>query len=114
MNDAFPMCGIERIANLRRVLQSLIDRHRARERFALDVLHDKVIRPHVVKLAQVRMIQCCGCLRLAREALGEVGLTFFDRNEAVQARVARLPNFAHAACAELLKDLVRAEFLTAS
>jgi hypothetical protein len=53
MADALLVRSVEHIANLCGVLQWLIDRERSFENRALDALHDQVIRPHIVGLANV-------------------------------------------------------------
>ena len=111
MGDALLVRGVERVANLHRVLQRLIDRQRPLERRALDVLHHQVIRPDIVKLADVRMIQRRDGAGFALETLAELGLGNLDGDDAIKARVAGLIHFAHPAGAERGKDFVRAEFV---
>src|SRR5881397_2076038 len=53
------------------------------------------------------MIQGGDGLGLTREALGELGLGCLNGDDAVEPRVARLPDFAHAACPDWRKYFVR-------
>ena len=72
MRDALLVRGIERIANLHRILQRLIDRQRPLERRAFDVLHHQIIRADIVELADVGMIQRRNRLRFALESFAEL------------------------------------------
>ena len=110
MRDALLVRGVESIANLRGVLQRLIERQRSLERRALDVLHHQVIRPDIVERADVGMIQRRDSARFALESFAELGLGNLDRDDAIEARVAGLVHLAHAARADGRKDFVRAEF----
>ena len=110
MGDALLVRGVERVANLHRVLQCLIERQRPLERRALDVLHHQVIRPNIVQRANVGMIQRRHGASFALETLTELGLGSFDRNDAIEARVASLVHFAHSARTDWRKDFVWAEF----
>src|SRR5215471_3063597 len=68
-----------------------------------------------MKCADVRMVQRGDALRLALEPPAELGIggesrgQHFDGDAAIQARVAGLVDFAHAAGAEERHDLVRTE-----
>ena len=79
---------------------ALLERQRPLQRRALDELHHQVIRPDVVELADVRMIQRRHGARFALEAFGELLLGDLDGDDAVEPRVARLPHLAHAARAD--------------
>ena len=111
MRDALLVRGVERIANLRGILQRLIERQRAFQRRALDVLHHQVIRSDIVQLADVGMIQRRDGARLALEAFAEFGLGDLDRDDAIQARVVGFVHLTHAARADGREDFVRAEFV---
>ena len=111
MSDAFLVRGVERIANLRGVLQRLIDRQRPLERRALDVLHHQVIRADIVERTNVGMIQRRDGVGFALETLAELGVGNFDRDVAIQARVVRLVHFSHSALADGRKDFIGAEFV---
>ena len=114
VGDALPVRGIERIANLRRILQRLIERQGPFQRCALDVLHHEVIWPDVIKRADVRMIERRNCLGLALEALGKLGTGCLDRDKPVKACVAALVYLSHATCPDRREDFVRAEGGTGS
>src|SRR5262249_54085294 len=73
---------------------------------AVDVLHDEVIRTHIIECADVRVIQRCDRPRLAQEPVREVPLAVLDGNDPVETNVARFPDLTHAACAEWRQDLV--------
>ena len=62
----------------------------------------------VVESADAGMIERRHSAGFAFEALAEIGLDHFERDRAVDARVARLPDFAHAAFAQRRDDLIRA------
>ena len=111
MGDALLVRGVERIANLHGVLQCLIERQRPLQRSALDVLHHQVIRPDIVQRDKFGMIQRRHGASFALESFAELGLGNLDRDDAIQARVARLPHLAHATRADRRKNLVRAEFV---
>ncbi len=72
MSDAFLVRGIERGANLRGILQCLIDRQRPLESRALDVLHYKVIGTDIVERTNVGMVQRSDSACFALEALREL------------------------------------------
>ena len=69
--------------------------------------------------ADVRMIQrgdgtCLTVKALAKIRIsGDVGGQDFDRDGAIEARVARLVDFAHAAAADRRDDFIRTETRTA-
>jgi hypothetical protein len=71
--------------------------------------------PDIVKRANVRVIQGGDRARLAVEALTELrvgrerGRQHFDRDDAIEARVARLVDFPHAARTKGGLDLVGAQ-----
>ena len=109
MRDVFLVRGIQRITNLGRVLQCLIERQRPLEWNALDVLHHQIIGPHVVELANMRMIQRRDRTGLPLKTLAELGLRNLNCDDAVESRVSRLVNLAHSARANRRKDLVGAE-----
>jgi len=66
----------------------------------VDELHYQIIRPNIVELADVRMIQRGHRTRLALEAFVEFDLRGLDRNRAVEPRVARFPHLTHASGAD--------------
>ena len=109
MRDALFVRVVERRANLRRVLQRLIERHRSIERSTLDVLHHQVIRPDIVQGTNMGMIERGHGAGLALETLTELGLGDFDGDDTVQARIPSLLHVAHAARSDGREDFVGAE-----
>ena len=114
---------VQRVGNLDRILQHLLHRQRAllqviRQRFPLQVLHhqivDSILMADVEERADVRMIQAGDGARFAIEALaqvraiGQVRGQDFDRDGAVEPRVASFIDLAHAARADRGEDLVGA------
>jgi hypothetical protein len=57
------------------------------------------------------MVQCGHRAGLPLKALGKLLLGDFDRDDPVQACIARLVDLSHAAGADERKDFVRAEFV---
>jgi hypothetical protein len=86
---------------------------------ALDVLHDEerdgvragggALVADVVQRADVRMVQGRDRARFTLEALAERAGDRLDRNGAIQPRVDRAIDLAHAAGADLRGDFVDAE-----
>jgi hypothetical protein len=111
VDDALAMRRVQSIEDLARQRKRLVQRQGSLQRLALDVLHHQEVRPHVVERADVGMVQRSDGMRLALEALAEAVVAFLDGDGAVQARVARLPDFAHAAFAQRPKDLVGTQLI---
>src|SRR5215467_3198537 len=111
MSDALLVRGVQRVADLPGVLHRLIDRQRTFQRSAVNVLHHQVIRPDVVELANVRMIQRGDRTRFPLEALRKLLLGDFDRDGAIKPCIAGLVHLAHAAFAQRRQDLVGTEFV---
>ena len=57
VSDAFLMRSIESVQNLSGVLNCFVERQRSFERSAFHQLHDQVVRPNIVELADMGMIQ---------------------------------------------------------
>lgn len=111
MDDALPVRRIQCLTDLPRILQRLRNRERARERLALDVLHNQIVRPDIVELAYIRMVECSDRLSLARKPLVELVVALFDRHKTVEAAVSGLPHFTHTARAQRRQNLVRTELI---
>ena len=124
MDDAFFMRGFQRLGNLTRHGEGLLDRHRTTlqpvgERFPLDQLHDEEVTPvgllHAMKRGDVRMIERGEHPRLAREPGDAVGVEdeilgqHLDGHAASELRVASAIDLAHAAGAERGGDFVDAQ-----
>ena len=124
MHDAGAMRRVERLGDLNRDGQRLVDRQRAafepgRQRLAVDQLHDEkrhaLVLADVVERADVRVRQARDRPRLALEPLAELGVggqccrQDLDRDGAIEPRVARPIDLAHPAGAEQRHDLVRSQ-----
>ena len=112
MNDALRVRGRHAIGDLQSVLHHPIHRGRSLQRLSLDVFHYEIVRPDIVQSADVGMVQRSDGSGLALETLRELFFGDFDRDDPVQACIASLIHFAHAAGAERREDLIRAEFVT--
>jgi hypothetical protein len=98
--------GVERFANLDRIFQRWIEGQWSLERRTLDVLHHQIIRTDIMQRADVRVIQCRDDARFAFEALGEFGFGDFQRDDAVQSRIAGFVHFTHAPCTHGREDFI--------
>src|SRR5437773_9074156 len=114
------LCAFSNACDLDSVTQHLIERQRTfsqlvGERLAFEKLHDQIVVAHVVKRADVRMIELrdglCFTLeaRLELRVLGEFGREHFDGHRSIQPRVAGLPHLPHPARPERRDDFVRPE-----
>src|SRR5207249_1947331 len=87
-------------------------RQRPAQVLTLDEFHDQGALFHAVDGRDVRMIELCQDLRFALEARHALGILsegrreHLDRHVAIQARVPRAIDLAHAARAERREDLV--------
>ena len=109
MGDALSMRGIESIENLAGVFDGLLQRKRTIQRRALNKLHYQIIGADIVELADVRMIQRGHRARFALEPFRKLLAGNLDGDRAVEARVARLVHFPHAARANEREDLIGTE-----
>src|SRR5262245_7328026 len=109
MNDTLPLCGVERSTNLHAIFQSLIQWQRNAKRLAFDVLHDEIVRTHIVKLANMRMVERSDCPSFALESFAELLTRRLDGDDAIEPCVAGLPHFTHSARADLRKDVIRSQ-----
>ena len=124
MDDALPMGLIEGIGDFDGVLNGLFDRKGSFlqahfERLAFEVLHDEkghaILLADVVEGADVRMLERGNRPRLALEPFLELWMPGailgkdFDRDDAIEPRVARAIHLAHAARADAGNDFVSAE-----
>ena len=124
MDDPLLVRRFERLGNLLRDRQRLVERDRAardplRQILALDQFHDE--RAHAagfleaVDVRDVRMVQRRERLRFAREPREPIGIVRervgqdLERDVAIQLRVAGAIHLAHAAFADLGGDFVDAE-----
>ena len=114
MNHAFFMRGFECVSDLAGNAQRFLQRNRASldalgQRRTLDQLHHQIVRPDVVKRANVGMIQRRNGPRLTLEALAEVFLGNLDGNGTLQPRIHGAIHFAHPPGSQLRFDLVRSD-----
>ena len=124
MRDALAVRLVERVGDLDRDLQRLVERQRpfleARgQRLALEMRHDEVVRAidaaDVVDAADVGMVQGRDGASLALEAGPQIGIASdltrqdLDRDCPIEARVAGFVDLTHAAQPDLGSDFVRAE-----
>jgi hypothetical protein len=109
MGDALAVRGVQRIADLRAVLQRLLDRHGPLQRRALDVFHHQVIRPDIVQSADIGVIQRRDGAGFAFETLAEGRLGDLHGDHPAEARIAGLVHFAHTPGSKRGKDFVRPE-----
>src|SRR6516165_11937853 len=124
MDDPHAVSRGERVSDLNRALECLIERERTflqseLERLALEILHDQERRPvllaDVIQRADVGMIELRDRAGLAVESLAELrigsqrGGEHFDRNDPIETGVARAVDLTHAASTKRCDDFVRAE-----
>ena len=103
------MRALERTRDRARQPHRILDRHRAAQGLAVDVLHDQVVRTDVVQRADIGMVQRSNRPRLLFEPARVRTLQRLDRHDTVESRVARLPDIAHVARAERGEDFVGAD-----
>ena len=109
MNDPGGMRRRQAVGDLHRQIEQLLRRVRRLNGSAVDVFHDEVIRPHVIEVAQVRMIQRRDGASLAFEAVAKLLGDQLDGDRPVQPRVAGLIDLTHPSRADRRDDLIRAE-----
>ena len=112
VQDALRVRGVQRVGHLRGDLQHLTQRHRTVQRRPVDVFHDEIPGPDVVKHADVRVVQRGDGASLLLEALAVRAIECFDRDRAAEPGVGRLVDLAHAAGADGRDDLVRTKPVT--
>jgi len=125
MGHALAVRLVERVGDLDRVLQHLLQRQQAfrkplRQCFAFQALHDEevgaVLLADVEERADVRMVEAGDGTSFALESfaqLGPVGQMIrqdLDGHGAVEAGVACAIDFAHPSRAQRRENLVRPEF----
>ena len=109
VDDSFAVRHVERFGDLDGDAQSFLDRPRAFDCRALDKRHHQVVGANVVEMADTRVVEGGYGAGLALKALRELALGEFNRYCAVEARVARLPDFSHASRAYRRENLIRPE-----
>src|ERR1700681_4939298 len=73
---------------------------------AFHILHHQIVRPNIVQMADVGVVQRGNRMGFAGKALGELRGGNFDRDVAIQAWIARPIYLTHATCTDRRKDLV--------
>ena len=124
MDDPLLVRRFERLGDLRRHRQRLVDRNGPPrdpigERRAFDQLHHQRVQAagifEAMDLRDVRMIECRKELRFPAEPckaigiVGDGGQQDFDRDVAIQLRIEGAIDLAHTAGADQTSDLVGAE-----
>ena len=123
MNHTLAMRLVQRVGDLDRVAQQLIERDRAPfqprgERLALEVLHHQIVdaflMANVVQRADVGVVEAGDGAGLALETLAQVGAAGdfrrqdLDGDGAIQPSVPATVDLAHPTGADRGEDLVRA------
>src|SRR5262249_25369521 len=129
MDDAPPVCGVERVGDLNRQLQrqgcwKCASPQSLLQRLAVEVLHDEigdaVLVANVVHRANVRMAQAGNgvCLtlepRTPRGVVGDAGVKNLEGDITIEPRIAGPIHFAHPTSADRLEDFVGAELSAGS
>ena len=103
------MRGFEGAGDLQRHLQGVAHGQRTFERHPFDELEHQVVRTDVEDLADVGVVQCSNRACFLLEPGTVLNLEALDRDDAVEARISRLPHLSHTPGAEERKNLVRTE-----
>ena len=82
MHDAGRVGRGDAVGDLHGEVEQLAGPLDRRQRAAVEELHDQVVRPDVVQLADVRMIQCRDGAGFALEAVAELDGRLLDRRRA--------------------------------
>ena len=112
MDDVLLVRGFNPIDQLLNDGLSVFEIQRAAQVLAFYILHDKIVRPNVVQMADVGMVESRNCTRFASKPLGELGVRDFDRYITIQPGIMGTINLTHPAFTDRRKNLVRAEFVT--
>lgn len=103
------MRGLERAGDLDRQPERFVRRDRTAQGLTLEILEHQIVRAHVVHLADVGRVERRDRARFPLKPLAVLRRELFDRDDAIETRVARPVHLAHAACAQGRLDFVRAE-----
>jgi hypothetical protein len=115
MDDALLVGSLQGVEHLKAVLGRLPERHRPSERSAVQILHNQVVWPHVVKSADVRVLKCGDSLRLPLQPGQPVRIVlhFIEQHlqgdVAMESCVASAIDCAHAPLADETTDFVHAD-----
>ena len=125
MHDTSTMGDFQSFGDFNSNLQQLRERQRAPaqalgKRLPVEELHDQevgtLLRAHIVEMADLRMIQRGNGTSFALETLLEFGIggkmsrENLDGNGAIETRVFRAIDLAHAPCAEGRLDFIGTKF----
>src|SRR5260370_35922147 len=108
MNDPGSMCGGQTVGDLYCDVEQLARRIDRSDRRPLDKLHDQVVRPNVVQLADVGMIQRGDCPSLTLKTFRKSLFVNLKGNGSIEARVAGFVHLAHATGSDGVHNLVGA------
>ena len=112
MDDVLLVRGLDAIDQLLDDGQRIVERHWALQILALDVLHDEEVRPDVIEMTDVGVVQRGDRPDLAREPIRELFRRDLDGDVAVEARVVGAIHLAHAALPDERGDLVGTDNLS--
>src|SRR5262249_2752966 len=112
MGYALLMRRFERARDLPGVIERGFQWKRSARRFALDEFHHQIVRPDVVKRADVRMIQRSNDSSFTLKPLAELFGGNFDRDFTAEARITGAVHLAHAALSDRGDDFVRTELFS--
>ena len=85
VQDAVLVRSLQRAGNLDRDADRVCWRERPPHRLTFEVLQHEIVRPDVVHLANVGMVERRDCPRLALESLPVLGRQLLDRHDAARA-----------------------------
>jgi hypothetical protein len=111
VGDALAVRRVQSVEDLAGQSKGLIQRHGSFQRLTVDVLHDEIVRTHVIERADVGMIQRGDGFGFPLEALREMRGGNLDRDFAIQPRIACPIHLAHSTSADGRKYFVRSEFV---
>ena len=109
MNNRLVVCRLDPVDELPDERKRFIERERTSERLALDNLHDEIVRADVVEMTDVGVVQRRDGPGFALETLTELLGGHLDCDIAPKARIVGSVDGAHAAAADVRRDLVGSE-----
>ena len=108
------MRGFERVHDVDRGAEGVLERQRPAHRRSLEVLHHQVVRADVVEDADVRMAQRRDGARFLEKTLAVTAVERLDGHRSAEAGVDGLVDLAHATRAQHGHDFIRTEAGTRS
>ena len=112
MDDSLRVRGIQSVQDLRGVVQGLLQRQWTLQRSAFKIFHHQIIRPNVVQMANVWVVQRGNRVSFAAKTFAEVLGGNFDGYIPAQPRIARAIHLAHTARAECGGNFIGTEVCT--